>query len=161
MKKRLITKIHKILLFTLVTSLIVSIFIFFYKLNYGEFGLLFNRANDIGFSFLLLRRTASILIWILFVGLTTYLGVTEIFPRLKKQRSKWLNILHISILLIYFLAALYSVYQIITISLSNSESIIIRLLYTVDLGMIFLGLLLYLMFQIWIPKIIYYKKKES
>ena len=53
----------------------------------GGGGPLFHRAQEISFELLVKRRLYAIETWIAMAGLSIYLAITEIIPRMKKEHN--------------------------------------------------------------------------
>jgi len=162
MKKKLTLNIHRTIILVGFILNIVGFFVFFLVLDDAGIGILFRKANTVDFTFLVIRRIASILTWIAFSGLTVYLGVTEIFPKRIEGKfvKRWAKLAHRGIILNYIIAIMYSVHQLIVIAFEDRlQHRIIKLMYIGDLGIILLGLLLYCMFLNWVPNILYHKYK--
>ena len=83
------TSFWKILHWFLIINFIVEILYSAYQLFFvvGGGGPLFYRVQEISFELLVTRRLYAIEAWIAMAGLSIYLAITEIYPRLKVERQ--------------------------------------------------------------------------
>ena len=148
--KKLALNIHRNIILAGFIQVTIGFFVFFLVLDDAGVELLLKKANSVDFDFLLTRIITSSLTWIIFVGLTIYLGVTEIFPRYinEKFTKKWAKYTHKGIIINYIIAIIYSLHQLRIIAFEDIIQLrIIKLMYLGDLGIVLLGLSVYFMFQ--------------
>jgi hypothetical protein len=78
----------KILHWFIILNFLVEIFYSAYQLFFvvGGGGPLFSRAQEISFELFVKRRLYGIEFWIAMAGFSIYLAITEIVPRMKKDK---------------------------------------------------------------------------
>ena len=75
--------LHWFLILNFVAEILYSTYQLFFVVGGG--GPLFHRAQEISFELLVKRRLYAIETWVAMAGLSIYLAITEILPRMKEE----------------------------------------------------------------------------
>ncbi len=86
--KLLVLIVHYTIILNFVIQILYGAFQVFVVLNNGQIGPLFGSATSLNYEEMVVRRLYAIETWIAIVGLSIYLAITEVSPRLKQMRSE-------------------------------------------------------------------------
>jgi len=86
-KRTILLGLHWLLIIFLVTQCAYASWMIFVELALETTGPLFGAARSMPHELMVTRRLYAIEFWIAFVGLALYLALTEIGPRLRRDRT--------------------------------------------------------------------------
>ena len=79
--------LHVIIIANFLTGMFYAAYMVFFVVTPEESGPLWDRATSIPFELMMTRRLYAAEFWLTTIGLTVYLAITEIGPRLTRYRS--------------------------------------------------------------------------
>ncbi len=86
--KLLLLIVHYAIILNFLVEILYGAYQVFVVLNNGQMGPLFGSATSLSYEDMVIRRLYDIETWIAIVGLSIYLSITEIAPRLKQTRME-------------------------------------------------------------------------
>ena len=86
--KTILYILHYIIIINFVVQILYGAYQVFFVLGNGTAGPLFGGSTNIDHELMLTRRLYAIETWIAITGLSIYLAITEINPRMKKIREQ-------------------------------------------------------------------------
>ena len=168
MKKPPVRVLHYFILLAFIIFIALGVFQTFFIYSNGTFGPLYHSAGQMDFTMLVFRRISGIVTWLIIIGFSAYLAITEINPRRRelqkktKRQKMFIMSVHWFIMLNFFSNIIYSLNQMIFISKimtqDTFEKIVIKRLYTVEVYIALLGLGIYILLTEIMPRIEYYSR---
>ena len=168
MKKPPVRVLHYFILLAFIIFIALGVFQTFFIYSTGTFGPLYHSAGQMDFTMLVFRRISGIVTWLIIIGFSAYLAITEINPRRRelqkktKRQKMFIMSVHWFIMLNFFSNIIYSLNQMIFISKimtqDTFEKIVIKRLYTVEVYIALLGLGIYILLTEIMPRIEYYSR---
>ena len=83
----LLQLVHWVIIINFVIEIAYANYMIFSLFSPPEAGPLFDRAKSFPFEMMMTRRLYAVEAWLAIVGLSIYLGITEIRPRMQKLES--------------------------------------------------------------------------
>jgi len=79
--------IHWVIIINFAVEIVYANYMIFSVFSPAEAGPLFDKAKSFPFEMMMTRRLYAVEAWLAIVGLSIYLAITEIRPRMQKQES--------------------------------------------------------------------------